>query len=217
MSLEKAVESAISLFETGKRFYVSTETADHEMARECFEKAAGLGYAPAQRLLGIMYLDGKDAPLNYELAREWLTLAADRGDPLATFKLAQIYAYAMGVEKDWSKAYGLLTLQGMEAIPEALELKTRLKSEIVRHYPNLIAALEKEEDKVRRSLTRDQHRFIPNFFGPARSENDFLEFSIWLALNLGRVSAQQAFSELSNQMNSYYRNMTKVYPTVTAG
>ncbi|MDR2367562.1 MAG: sel1 repeat family protein [Deltaproteobacteria bacterium] len=217
MAFDNPGESAQSIFETGKRFYVSPETADLEMARDCFEKAAGLGYPPAQRLLGIMYLEGSGVQKNLKLARQWLTLASDRGDSLASFRLAQIYATGLGVEKDWSKAYGLLSSQNMADIPEAMDLKGRLKSEIIRLYPNLATALENEENKVRRALTRRQHRFIPNFFGPVRSEDDYLEFETWLSLNLGRISAQEAFGKLIGHMRDYYRSMTKLYPESTVG
>ena len=113
MPLENPGQSAQSLFNTGKRFYVSADPADREMARDCFEKAAGLGHAQAQRLLGIMYLEGAGVPKNVGLARQWLTMAMDRGDPIAAFRLAQLHATGLDVEKDWSKAYGLLSLQGM--------------------------------------------------------------------------------------------------------
>ncbi|MDR2301084.1 MAG: sel1 repeat family protein [Deltaproteobacteria bacterium] len=216
MLSENAGESAQSLFETGKRFYLSIDPADLEMARGCFERSARMGYAPAQRLLGVMYLEGAGIEKNLEQARKWLTMASDRGDTMASFRLAQLYAAALGVEKDWSKAYALLSLRGMAAIPEAMELKRRLKTEIVRLYPNLSTALENEENKVRRSLTHRQRRFIPNFFGPVRSEDDYLEFETWLSLNLGRISAQEAFGKLIAYMRDYYRNMTKLYPETTS-
>jgi hypothetical protein len=187
------------------------------MAKNCFEKSAAMGHPPAQRLLGILYLEGEKHQKNYEQARQWLTLASDRGDQLATYYLAQIYAKGLGIPKDWSKAYGLLSLQGMSSIPEAIELKRKLKSELIRVYPNLSSALEGEEDKVRRGLTRRQHRFIPNFFDPVRNEDDYLEFETWLALNLGKISAKEAFEELAGQMREYYRSMTKLYPATTSG
>ncbi|MDR2387173.1 MAG: sel1 repeat family protein [Deltaproteobacteria bacterium] len=216
MSSDTAGETAQSIFETGKRFYLSMDLPDLEMARDCFERSAQMGYAPAQRLLGVMYLEGTGIPKNLEQARKWLTMASDRGDPMASFRLAQIYATGLGLEKDWSKAYALLSRQGMGGIPEAMELKRRLKTEIIRLYPNLSTALEKEENLVRRSLSHRQHRFIPNFFGPVRSEDDYLEFETWLSLNLGRISAQEAFGKLIDYMRDYYRNMTKLYPETTS-
>ena len=215
--METPGQSAQSLFETGKRFYVSADPADRETARDCFEKAACMGHAQAQRLLGIMYLEGAGAPKDVGLARQWLTMATDRGDAIAAFRLAQLHATGQGVEKDWSKAYGLLSLRGMSAIPEAMELKRRLKSEIVRLYPNLSTALENEENKVRRALTHRQHRFIPTFFGPVRNQDDYFEFQTWLSLNLGRISAQEAFGKLMEHMRDYYRSMTKLYPESTVG
>ena len=98
-----------------------------------------------------------------------------------------------------------------------MELKRRLKSEIIRLYPNLSTALENEENKVRRSLTHRQHRFIPNFFGPVRNQDDFFEFETWLSLNLWRISAQEAFGKLMDHMQDYYRSMTKLYPESTVG
>ncbi|MDR1110911.1 MAG: sel1 repeat family protein [Deltaproteobacteria bacterium] len=218
MSSANPGESAQSLFEMGKRFYVSGpgREMDPALALEYFGKSAALGYSPAQRLLGVMYLDGDILPKDFALARKWLTLASDQGDQLAAYYLAQIYAQGLGVEKDWSLAHCLLSRRDVAVLPEALELRRKLKSELIRIYPNLSRALEDQEKDLRRRLTRRQHRFIPNFLDPARNGDDHREFDTWLSLNLGRISAQEAFDLLAKRMAEYYGDMAKLHPPVPA-
>jgi hypothetical protein len=207
-------DSAKNIFETGKRFYVSTcgSDLDVSLALDCFERAAAMGYPPAQRLLGVIYLEGDKHPKNYDLARKWLSLASGHGDPMADYLLAQIYAQGLGVAKDWSKAYRFLSRQGVSNIPEAMELKRRLKSELINLYPNLSTALENHEKTIRHSLTHRQHRFIPNFLDPVRTGDSSTEFETWLSLNLGRITAQDAFNRLTTNMLEYYERMTGLYP-----
>jgi hypothetical protein len=193
----------------GKRFYVAgcEQDVDIDLAKDCFERSAEMGYPPAQRLLGVMYLEGDSIKQNYDQARMWLTKASLQNDLQATYFLAKIYAKGLGVTKDWSKAYDLLTSPGISSLPEALELKRRLKSEIIHLYPNLSSALEREEKKLRLSLNRKQHRVIPKFLDPVRTEEERQEFETWLSLNLGLISAPEAFARLVVCLKDYYRIM----------
>ncbi|MDR0356303.1 MAG: sel1 repeat family protein [Deltaproteobacteria bacterium] len=211
-------ESAESLFEKGKRFYLNTSERqqDPDMAVACFERSAALGYPPAQRLIGVLNLSGDIIAQNYAEAFKWLTLAAEKGDQLACFYLAQMYALGQGIAKDWAKAHFLLNRPGVSSIPEALELKRRLKEEIVRLYPNLAAAL-REDDKIwRLRLTRRQQRFIPAFLDCGRSQEGGSEFDTWLALNMGRIGAEEAYKTLKQLMDQYYADMIRRSPAEAA-
>jgi hypothetical protein len=45
-----------------------------------YRKAADQGYAPAQSLLGFIYVDGRGVPRDFDIAYMWFDLAAARGD-----------------------------------------------------------------------------------------------------------------------------------------
>ncbi|MDR1297149.1 MAG: sel1 repeat family protein [Deltaproteobacteria bacterium] len=218
MSSDDQPQSARSLFETGKRFYLATSgrQRDPAMALDYLERSAGLGYSPAQRLLGVVYLEGEMTPRNLPLALKWLTAAAGQGDQLARFNLAQMYALGRGVAKDWGRAHALLNGPGMGAVPEALELKRRLKEELARPYPNLSAALESDERGYRAGLSHRQKRYIPNFLDPGRGD-DGAEFETWLGLNLGRLTAAQARDKLRLDLAEYYRRMVELHPAAARG
>lgn len=82
-------------------------------AREFLRKAAELGHLEAQYDLGMLYYHGVKEPNsqtfelapNPTLAVTWLSKAAEQGDTLAKFYLAQCYEEGTGVKKDFAKAF----------------------------------------------------------------------------------------------------------------
>lgn len=70
-----------------------TSPASH---KECFGlecvDAAENGDVVAQRKVGIMYYDGNSVPSDLDVSKKWLTKAADKGDAISQFYLAEIYA-----------------------------------------------------------------------------------------------------------------------------
>jgi len=85
----------------GEDFYSS---GDYENAKEYFKKAAGNGYTPAVRNLGIFHLAYEG---NYSMAFEKLTQAASDGDEDAIVNLfkmyenGQVYGYVDDTEADY--------------------------------------------------------------------------------------------------------------------
>jgi TPR repeat protein len=201
--------TAESLFESGKRFLLASRnrSADAELAVRYFEQAADLGFAPAQRLLGVCYLQGHAVTRNYRQARRWLTLAAEQNDPSAAYNLALMHAQGLGAEKNWSLAHGLLSRPELGGLPEAVELKRRLKEELIKLHPKLVAALELDDQLARAALTPLLQRRIQPFLSEARTDDDHDEFEIWLNLNLGRLSLNQAYADLGRRLHAYYRRM----------
>jgi hypothetical protein len=210
-------ETAESLFETGKKFYLRGLDGDPDplLAIDFIERSARMGFSPAQRLLGLIYQQGELVPADFPLARHWLTSAAAQGDTQAAFALALMYAKGQGVEKNWSMAHRILCRRDLLALPEALELKRRLKDELIRLYPDITQELEKLERPLRLGLNRRQARFIPRFLDINRSDNDHEEFATWLSLNLGRLTANQAFAKLSTHMKDYYRSMLALHSSAS--
>ncbi|MDR1608519.1 MAG: sel1 repeat family protein [Deltaproteobacteria bacterium] len=194
------------LFETGKKFYYSGRdgAGDPFLALAYFEKSARLGFAPAQRLLGVCLLEGQFAPQDLAQARVWLEKATLQGDPQATFSLAKMLALGLGLPKDWSRAYALLNQTQVRALPEARALMIRLKEELRSLYPNLLTALEREERLLRITLEPRRQRFTPPFLAPGRQELGREEFEIWLALNLGQATPESALVALKRCLNQYY-------------
>jgi hypothetical protein len=199
-------ENAAALFEAGKKFYFSgrDSAADPKLALAYFQKAAALGFAPAQRLLGICLLEGQIAPQDLSAARLWLEKAASQDDPQAAFSLAKMAAIGLDGPKDWQKAYQLLKRPAVFALPESRALAIRLKEELRSLYPNLLTALNKEEEAIRAELPPRRGRFVPPFLAPGREALDVEEFEILLALNLGRIAPENALLALKKCLIQYY-------------
>jgi hypothetical protein len=215
MTSENPEMIAKQFFEMGKKFYIgkSGNPSDLQMALDYFQQAALLGFGPAQRLLGVIYFDGSFVPQDFNQAFYWLSLAADQGDPQASYTLALMFAKGQGCIKDWSKAHGLLSRPGVSTLPEAMELKKRLKEQLIQLYPNLASAIQKNEQCLRMTLTSLQKRFIPAFLDYNSSDSsDQSGFETLLALNLGKITASDAYDQLSSCLNNYYRNMTNRHP-----
>ena len=78
-------------------------------------KAAELGDAHAQYLLGVKYENGKGVDQIYEIAVKWHTLAANQGHADAQFSLGAMYNHGNGVPKNFKtsmKWYLLAAEQG---------------------------------------------------------------------------------------------------------
>jgi hypothetical protein len=78
---------------------------DRSMAQSLFEKAAAQGHAGALFNLGIMALDS--GPPDFTKAADYFRRSTNAGDSDAA-SLAELYRAGKGVEKDLSKAAGLL-------------------------------------------------------------------------------------------------------------
>ncbi|MDR2459212.1 MAG: sel1 repeat family protein [Deltaproteobacteria bacterium] len=193
------------LFEEGKRFYCGARdgSCDPDLALNLFYRAARLGYAPAQRLLGITLMEGTICDKDPEKALFWLAEAARHNDPQAALSLAIMYAKGEGTDKKWDRAYQLLSAPGVENLPEARELKIKLKESLMGLYPKLSEALALEERTYRLSLNSTQTRFILPFW-PSGSKDDSREFSALLDLNLGKKTIEETFHTLRSLMHVYY-------------
>ncbi|MDR1085424.1 MAG: hypothetical protein LBP22_11360 [Deltaproteobacteria bacterium] len=207
-------ESPEALFELGKKFYFSGRDSANDplMALAYFEKAAQLGFPPAQRLLGVCLMEGQIVPRDILTSKKWLTAAADQADVQATYSLALIYAQGLDTDKDWAAAFRLLCRPYMLSFPEGAALKARLKAELTGLYPNLIEALQSTEKVHRYDLSPRQQRFIQPFLTPGRSELEQNEFEVWLALNLGRISQENTLVALQKCLTQYYAQMKAATP-----
>lgn len=55
-------------------------------------------------MLGLMYLEGKEVPQDYNKARAWFEKAANQGDSFAQFRLAFMYLNGEGAPRDYKQA-----------------------------------------------------------------------------------------------------------------
>lgn len=81
--------------------------ADISRAILYYEKAADLGSAPAQAMLGDIFANGAQGKPDYEQAVKWYRKAAEQGQPDAEFGLAVRYALGQGVPLDLQEALRL--------------------------------------------------------------------------------------------------------------
>lgn len=74
-------------------------------ALQWFERAALLGYAPAQVNLAVMYANGWATPTNYGSALQWLHQAANQGFARAYYNLGILSMNGQGVRQDYKEAF----------------------------------------------------------------------------------------------------------------
>jgi TonB family protein len=116
--LRKAAEQghAKSVLKLAKRYEegIGVLRNDKE-ALECYRKAANLGLAEAQNILGNLHsgrkkLSGVKLPKNNFLAIEYYSLAAKQGNPDAQSSLGENYEYGKGFKENRLKAYAWYSL-----------------------------------------------------------------------------------------------------------
>ncbi|OWK34422.1 C39 family peptidase [Fimbriiglobus ruber] len=83
---------------------------------ELLERAQS-GKAEAQRLLGLLYRDGKSVEQDYKEALRWSRSAADQGNGLALDDLGYLYFLGWGVPQDYDIAKGYFKSAGRAGNP----------------------------------------------------------------------------------------------------
>jgi uncharacterized protein len=83
--------------------------ADVGRAIHYYEKAAALGSASAEAMLGSIFAGGVDGKPDYEQAVKWYRKAAEQGQPDAQFGLGLRYSLGQGVPLDLDEALRLFT------------------------------------------------------------------------------------------------------------
>jgi cell division septation protein DedD len=89
--------------------------ADLTQAETWYGKAAAQGHEQAQASYGLaLFANGKR-----DAAAPWLQRAAGRGDPRAQYVLGTMYFNGDSVQKDWVRAYALVTRSSQSGLGEA--------------------------------------------------------------------------------------------------
>ncbi len=205
--------TAQALFEMGKRFYLpSSGFNDPDLAFRYFSQSAEAGYAPAQRVLGRSYLEGRLTPPDYEKARHWLGLAASQHDGQAAYSLALIFAQGLGVNRDLALAHRLLCMECVHSITEARLLKEELKESLQKDYPQLLQRLAAVEERRRSGYCAHRLRFIQPWSTPSRPQLEKEEFETWLSLSHNQMDQEEAFVRLNALMDAYYQQQEARHP-----
>lgn len=92
---------------------------DYTTAMQHWHVLAAAGHVRAQLGLARLYYGGLGVPLDYELAFQWCSKAADQNDANAQYILGAMYRDGKGVERDGSKAIGLFLKASSQGIPGA--------------------------------------------------------------------------------------------------
>ncbi|MDQ0504044.1 tetratricopeptide repeat protein [Xanthobacter agilis] len=89
---------------------VAAQKGDYDTALSIWEPLAREGHGRAQNNIGACFIDGLGVEQNLELAREWLELSADSGDPVGQRNLARLCLKGLGGAQDTTRALELYRL-----------------------------------------------------------------------------------------------------------
>lgn len=78
---------------------------DRENGFRMYERSAKMGYAPAQKQMGYIYLTGQTVEPDTLKAISWYKLAANQHQTEAMFLLGKLYVNGHGIDKDVDKAF----------------------------------------------------------------------------------------------------------------
>ncbi|MBW4329589.1 SEL1-like repeat protein [Stakelama sp. CBK3Z-3] len=95
---------------------------DLTIAQSWYHKAAVQGHREAQDNYGLALFENGDPTA----AMPWLKQSADRGEPRAQYVLGTIYFNGEYVEKDWVRAYALMSRAAAAGLPQASKTLTEM-------------------------------------------------------------------------------------------
>ncbi len=95
-------------------------------ALELLTQSAKMGYVPARRKIGEIYLKGLGVKTDCSIAAGWFRQAADAGDAQAQFHLGSLYQCGMGVEFNLTQAQEWLSRAANQGHQEARDLLNQM-------------------------------------------------------------------------------------------
>ena len=123
--------------------------ADQRRAEDLYKRAAAAGHLQAADTYGLMlFQDGRK-----EAALPYVRDAARRGDPRSQYLLGIAHFNGDIVERDWTRAYALLTLASTAGLPQAVpalaEMDAHIPLEQRQEAAALAVVLRNEADAAR--------------------------------------------------------------------
>ncbi len=140
---------ADALFNLAQAYRLGRGVAlDVARARELYAEAAQKGHVKAADNYGLLLFQQGEQQAAMPLIRA----ASDRGDPRAQYVLGLAHFNADYAEKDWLRAYALLTLSQSSGLPQARDALTQMDRyiPIKQRQEAQLVARELEEDATRR-------------------------------------------------------------------
>ncbi len=103
---------------------------DYKEAVRWYRLSAEQGYALAQLVLGLMYVEGKGVRQDYKEAAKWYRLAAEQGDTSAQFSLGLMYVEGKGVPQDYVLAHMWFNLSAYNGEEDGAEARSRVEKKM---------------------------------------------------------------------------------------
>ena len=135
------------------------------MAAEWFKRAALKGLPDAALDYGVLVFRGDGVQKDEKIGAQWLTVAAQRGNPVAQNRLARLYAAGKGVPLSLGEAakWNLLARNGGKADPELDQLLDKLT-------PQERAEAEQQAKSFKPVAVNMVTTAAPPKFGPRRTK-----------------------------------------------
>lgn len=96
----KETDDPRAMMELGGHYY---DKRDFNLALKYYDMAAVLGYESANECLGYIWYYGRTGVKDYEKAFKYFSVAAERGNIVARYKLADMYKNGYFVEKNYEE------------------------------------------------------------------------------------------------------------------
>ena len=153
-----------------------------DLALKYYEMAAELDYEDANECLGYVWYYGRTGQKNYEKAFKYFSAAARKGNPVARYKIADMYKNGYYVDKDYAKYKKIVR----ELYPEVKD-STWLGAPLPEVFTRL-AAIEAEEGNTYKAV--DLYFQAKNFLAQRIMYNPFfgnLNIMKWLIEDLYKL------------------------------
>lgn len=143
-----------ALFNLGQAYRLGRGVEiDNARARKLYEDAARRGHVKAADNLGLMlFQDGEQ-----DKAMPLIRAAAERGEPRAQYVLGLAHFNAEYVQRDWTRAYALMTLANAAGLPQARDALAQMDEYIPQDQRAQAQSLAREFEagaKAQRSAER---------------------------------------------------------------
>ena len=154
-----------------------------DLALKYYDMAAELGFEEANECLGYVWYYGRTGTMDYEKAFKYFSAAAEKGNPVARYKIADMYKNGYYVEKDYGKYKEIIR----ELYPEIKD--ARFLGDPLPEVFTRLAAIEAEEGNTDRAI--DLYFHAKDFLAQRIMYNPFfgnLNIMKWLIEDLYKLT-----------------------------
>ena len=179
----------------------SPPNVDAAIAR--YKKAAELGNALAQAILGDLYSNGELVKADYEQAVKWYRMAADQGQRDGQFGLAARYILGQGVPADQNEAFRWFQAAADQGHADAQYDLATMYETGQGTSPDLPQAVHYYQLAAEQGVVKSQYRLGILLAKSEAIERDRVAAFKWLMLAQDSVSAaRSALNDLQHSMSA---------------